>query len=293
MDYPKSTPGVGLVNGQFVDENKTTGTPGSLIPAKWGNDVTEELRAVITAAGFAPSEDQNNQLLQAIRKISLRVGEGVVSGQRPILVSPTVGQAWTDSALEIREAQAAGSEAVDESYAPAIAFHWGSKTANRLWMDAAGLLRWGADALITAGAAATEAVRGLLRIGTQGEVNAGTLDNVAVTPKKLRWGSSYLIAANGYLVFPQWLGGLVIQWATVQLYTNGTNGGVVTYTLPMAFPNNFFGALAIKKKSALVNGGEPAQAEPVGLSQLSLSLDSVSGQEGAGNRDVFYFALGN
>lgn len=27
MDYPKSMPGVGLVNSRFVDENPVTGTP--------------------------------------------------------------------------------------------------------------------------------------------------------------------------------------------------------------------------------------------------------------------------
>jgi len=37
MDYPKSVPSAGLVNGKFVDENPLTGTAGSLIPAEWGN----------------------------------------------------------------------------------------------------------------------------------------------------------------------------------------------------------------------------------------------------------------
>ena len=40
MDFPKSVPNIGLVDGQFVDENVSTGTPGSLIPSAWGNAVT-------------------------------------------------------------------------------------------------------------------------------------------------------------------------------------------------------------------------------------------------------------
>lgn len=74
MDYPKSVEGVGLVDGQFADEDKATGRPGSLIPAKWGNQVTAELLNVIKAAGLAPSEEQSNQLLAAIRR--LRGGAG-------------------------------------------------------------------------------------------------------------------------------------------------------------------------------------------------------------------------
>lgn len=69
MDYPKNTPGVGLVNGKFVDENVVSGTPGSLIPATWGNSVTQELLAVITSAGLAPAEADNGQLLKAMQVI--------------------------------------------------------------------------------------------------------------------------------------------------------------------------------------------------------------------------------
>ena len=63
MDYPKSMPGVGLVNSRFVDENPITGTPGSLIPAEWGNALTEEVLTVIKAAGIEPTEGLNTQLL--------------------------------------------------------------------------------------------------------------------------------------------------------------------------------------------------------------------------------------
>ncbi|MBV4459994.1 phage tail protein [Pseudomonas sp. COR58] len=69
MDYPKSVPSVGLVDGRFVDENPVAGTPGSLIPAVWGNGVTEELLTVIKAAGIAPAEGVNDQLLTAVKKL--------------------------------------------------------------------------------------------------------------------------------------------------------------------------------------------------------------------------------
>lgn len=69
MDYPKSVPSVGLVDGRFVDENPVAGTPGSLIPAVWGNSVTQEVLGVITGGGLAPSEADNSQLLKAILAI--------------------------------------------------------------------------------------------------------------------------------------------------------------------------------------------------------------------------------
>lgn len=70
MDYPKSVTSAGLVNGQFVDENVVTGTPGSLIPATWGNAVTQEIVNTITAAGLMPSENQTDQLSLAIKELA-------------------------------------------------------------------------------------------------------------------------------------------------------------------------------------------------------------------------------
>lgn len=67
MDYPKSVPSVGLVGGKFVDENQATGVVGSLIPSHWGNAVTDEILAVIKAAGLSPDEANNGQLLAALQ----------------------------------------------------------------------------------------------------------------------------------------------------------------------------------------------------------------------------------
>lgn len=79
MDYPKSVPNVGLVDGQFADENPATGQVGSLIPSAWGNAVTQELLSVIKAAGFVPAEGQTNQLLKAIQGL---VSQGIKNSVR-------------------------------------------------------------------------------------------------------------------------------------------------------------------------------------------------------------------
>jgi hypothetical protein len=74
MDFPKSVPGVGLVNGKFVDEDEQTGQQGSLIPAKWGNDITTEILNVQAAAGIEADEGKADQLLAAIRALIISSG---------------------------------------------------------------------------------------------------------------------------------------------------------------------------------------------------------------------------
>ncbi|HGM5579297.1 TPA: hypothetical protein ACKP22_000955 [Pseudomonas putida] len=102
MDYPKSVPNVGLVAGKFVDENTTTGQVGSLIPAVWGNAVTQEILGVIAAAGLVPDESNNAQLAQAIDKVintAVPQATQTVAGKAKIADTPTVTAGTNDSTI--------------------------------------------------------------------------------------------------------------------------------------------------------------------------------------------------
>ncbi|VVM66625.1 hypothetical protein PS684_05609 [Pseudomonas fluorescens] len=102
MDYPNSVPSAGLVNGKFVDENPMTGTPGSLIPADWGNGVTQEIINVINAGGLTPDEKKYDQLLQAIQSVSAKGWN--LDSALPISSLPTATVATPDGRLAITPA---------------------------------------------------------------------------------------------------------------------------------------------------------------------------------------------
>lgn len=85
---------------------------------------------------------------------------------------------------------------------------------------------------------ATETVQGTAKVATQAVTNAGTDDATIVTPKKLRAGFAILIGSTGYIAFPSWLGGFIIQWGSIAASTGWA------WTFPLAFPNNCLGAYA-------------------------------------------------
>ncbi|NWA69006.1 phage tail protein [Pseudomonas reactans] len=88
---------------------------------------------------------------------------------------------------------------------------------------------------------ATEAIKGIAKIATQAQVNTGAGDDVIVTPYKMRLGFLVSLNANGYIVFPQWLGGFIIQWVTSPSVAAAGTGSVAW---PMAFPNAALHAVA-------------------------------------------------
>lgn len=405
MDYPKSVPGVGLVDGKFIDENTATGQVGSLIPCSWGNAVTDELLNVIRAGGEEPVEGEHDQLVAAIRAIvrdsippeqirstlaeygitdaytksvtytkaeiedmlknlsALPVGamvpfpKGTVppgflevdgsvksSATYPDL-SAYLGTTYNtggegagnfrlpesrgeffrgwDHGRGVDAGRGIGTYQADElkshthSYKTKLQSMPQSGSTNLCWVGdsdaqtgATGgnetrprnlavmwcIKAWNAPvnqgsidiaALVPLAGLATEANQGTAKVSSLAQVNAGADDATIVTPKKLKSGVSYLFAKNGYVTFPAWLGGLIIQWGTLPL----GDDSITDVTLPISFPNTFFSAHATVQHSAAQGGGTASSALTFKKS-LSVVSVAVADTGNPGVRDVDYFCVG-
>ena len=60
----------------------------------------------------------------------------------------------------------------------------------------------------------TELTPGLSAVATMGQVMDGADDTAHITPKKIKWGFRASLTTNGFIQFPSWLGGFMIQWVT-------------------------------------------------------------------------------
>lgn len=85
---------------------------------------------------------------------------------------------------------------------------------------------------------ATESISGISKIASQIQTNEGTDDSNYVTPKKIRFGFSIRLEANGYIKLPSWLSGLIIQWGegSVNTVTDSTQ----SVSFPIPFPTACF-----------------------------------------------------
>ena len=119
---------------------------------------------------------------------------------------------------------------------------------------------------------ATEIMSGTIRIASQSEVNAGADDTVVVTPKKLRAGFAVSLASNGYIAFPTWMGGWIIQWGSKPFA--GANSANWVY--PIAFPN------AVLK--GMVSGDNASVTFATGIATTSqITLSSSAATNAAAN----------
>lgn len=93
----------------------------------------------------------------------------------------------------------------------------------------------GSSEIIDSSKKALPGVPGIAPIASLEQLDAGTDETSIVTPRTLRWGFSINLADNGYIAFPRWLGGLIIQWGNAYIANNGSQ-----FLFPIGFPNKCF-----------------------------------------------------
>lgn len=117
------------------------------------------------------------------------------------------------------------------------------------------------------------------QVASNEAVIAGVDDTAIVTPKKLRLGVTWVFGDNGYLAFPSWLGGFIIQWGT------SLDDGA-TRSFPTAFPTECFCLVGTINSDAFGGGS---------LTSFIVSRTQFRLREGAGAtaNPMRYIALGN
>ncbi len=129
---------------------------------------------------------------------------------------------------------------------------------------------------------ATDTVAGIVEICTDAELLAGASDAVVATPLKLRLGFAAVFATNGFISFPSWLGGLIIQWGLKNVPLAST----VSVGFPVAF--NYVRNVQITMAGSSFTAQASNYVDSVNTSGFDLTNKSPSS-----NADFYWFAIGS
>lgn len=89
---------------------------------------------------------------------------------------------------------------------------------------------------------ATEAALGMAKVATQEEVEEGADDTKFVTALKLMLDFSWVFGPTGYIRFPRWAKGFLIQWGV----QNTGSSGVESSNFPLTFSTRFWAGAMIE-----------------------------------------------
>ncbi|WP_323115173.1 phage tail protein [Pseudomonas guariconensis] len=248
----------GWDHGRGVDAGRTLGS--------------EQLDAVQNIQGAMRSRSS----------ITVGVPGGIFSGSGPFTVTTQVGGAANSVGTNVN----ANTDLVtfDASLVARTAAETRPRNLAVMWCIKA----WNAPvnqgqvdiaALVPLAGQANETKLGTAKIAPQTQVDEGLVDDVIVTPKKLRMGFSYQFDNIGYIAFPSWLGGFLMQWGVATTIASDN----VNATFPIPFNQKCFRVFATHG-----TGGTPAAtgAPPGTLTGVNLRI-SVSGASSIG-----YLAIG-
>lgn len=114
---------------------------------------------------------------------------------------------------------------------------------------------------------ANDTTEGLSARATDAEAIAGVNDTKFLTPKKLKLGFSIILAPNGLITFPSWLGGLSYRWGSIMLAA-GQQSTVTT------FPTQCFQGSAVNNALGTSGGDGAMRCTPSGTSLVVTNAES-------------------
>lgn len=140
---------------------------------------------------------------------------------------------------------------------------------------------------------ASESVLGMMKVATQQQTNAGTADDVAVTPKKLRAGFVTSFAQSGYVAFPTWMGGWIIQWGAVQYASPVApdTTAIQAFTFPISFPTAVYNFQATLNNSSYGKGGI-VMPEAMTNNGANMKFYNLAANSTWNSVAAFYLAIG-
>lgn len=261
--------GAGHVGRRFVAEDADLGRPPTLITDAWLNSVQEEIVNVILAAGGTLDGVQEDQLLKAINTLTQKASavsaaasgtvDAITANFTPaiaalsdhLLLIVRAGGANTSTTPTFTPASAtiAAKTIVKGHNQPLVAGDIsGAGFRAELQYDAT-LDKW----VLLNPATGVSATQTITAVGDPTFANNSTSAastgwvRGAMSAIATAAGFAVSLATNGYIKFPSWLGGLIVQWGTTASIGSSTSSGTITF--PVAFPTecvylNFIGTTA-------------------------------------------------
>lgn len=294
MDYIQSSnkqeDKFGVGEHGFSAGNPTGGVPATFFTPDWSDAVQQELINTVKAGGVVPAAGVLTQLRQALKRMFggnlttvnfaaspfalTRDHAGIVIidaiAGSVVLTLPAAnllaGLPYefrrSDSSVNTVTINRAGADVIDEADTSIVL---PPKAVRRIRAD-------GATGWLSLNAS----------VASQAEVNAGTDDAKFVSSKKLRAGFAMSLTSNGYIAFPTWLGGLIVQWGNT-----AHTGVAIGWTYPVAFPVacfTVFSNIRTDNGASVVISFSATSAEGTAL---------VDGSNASGSHNYNWLAMGH